>query len=135
MKSSNLDSGPRLNSVGSACEVAARSAAEAQYYVPGRSLLVRSTSVRSVSGQGDGAILNDDSATFNINDAIRAENGGAMTFTVSLSKPVDTTVTVVAVAEEAGDTYPLPQFPRRFPQPRQVTPRDTKAGKATQLQQ
>jgi len=53
-------------------------------------------------GEGYGTILNDDSATFRINDVTQAENAGAMTFTVSLSNPVDTQVTVVATT--ADDT-------------------------------
>jgi hypothetical protein len=61
----------------------------------GTSTVLGSRSV-SLSDTGIGTITDDDTATFSINDVSANESAGTITFTVSLSNPVDTQVSVVA---------------------------------------
>ncbi|MFM9960443.1 MAG: beta-propeller fold lactonase family protein, partial [Planctomycetaceae bacterium] len=61
----------------------------------------------NLSDTGTGTITDNDTATFTIDDVTKNETDGTMTFTVSLSNPIDTTATVnvsfADVTTSAGD--------------------------------
>ena len=75
-----------------------------QFFVDLSNVQASGRDVTFADSQGIGTITNDDTATISIDDVIQDEDAGTMTFTVSLSGPVDTDVTVdFATANDTAD--------------------------------
>ncbi len=65
-----------------------------QFFVDLSNLQASGRDVSIADDQGIGTITNDDTATVSIDDVSQDEDAGTMTFTVTLSAPVDTDVSV-----------------------------------------